>query len=291
MGTGAEVVVVGGPADAAGSIVERIHDLERRWTRFDERSELSRLNRSQGALTVLEPDTYRLLAAAVEGWHRTAGSYDPTVGRAMAANGYDRDLASIGTAVVRSPAEAPGCAGIVLVPEICAIGLPPGIELDVGGIGKGHAADLLVDEAIHEMGADGACVNIGGDVRVAGTPPQGDAWIIELGPTSAAPPRRRVALVDGAVATSRTDLRTWASTQGARHHVLDPSTGRPTDTTMRSVSVVAGTATVAELVTKAVLVAGPDDAARVVDELGAAALVIDREGAQRAIGALSDYLV
>src|SRR2546428_658254 len=70
---------------------------------------------------------------------------------------------------------------IVLGPVIRAgaVRLPVGTGFDPGGIGKGLAADSVVDE-LRADGAAGVCVNIGGDVRVEGDSPSGEAWTVAV---------------------------------------------------------------------------------------------------------------
>jgi len=292
MGTTAHLITVGAPSTLVGELADQLEDLERRWTRFSTASELSQLNRASGAITIVEPDTFRLIASAVEGWHRTDGSYDPTVLTSMTAQGYDTSFENIGTAVATAaPVVAPGCRDIILMPDSNAVQLPDGVELDFGGIGKGFAADLLCETTIATSAARGVCVNIGGDIRVHGEAPTSDGWIVELAATATKDCQpMRVALGNGAVCTSRTDLRTWMGPEGKRHHLLDPRTGMPTETDMTAISVLAGSAAVAELVTKAAIVSGVDDAATYVAEFGASALAVTTDGDIVELGNMKDYL-
>ena len=292
MGTTAHLITVGARTHVVDDLVSRLGDLERRWTRFSATSELSQLNSASGAVTVVEPDTFRLIASAVEGWHRTKGSYDPTVLASMTAQGYDTSFENIGPApTLATTIAAPGCGDIDLMPQSNAVQLPIGIALDFGGIGKGFAADVLCDETMSSAAASGLCVNIGGDVRVHGEAPTSDGWIIGLAATAVGGNEaKRVALGDGAVCTSRTDLRTWTGPEGQRHHLLDPRTGKPTETDMTAISVIAGSAAVAELVTKAAIVSGVAGAATYVEEFGASALALNTDGALIEFGNIKDYL-
>ena len=291
MGTTAHLITVGSRPEVVDHLVARLVELERRWTRFSDESELARLNRAAGALTVVEPDTYRLIASAVEGWHRTKGCYDPTVLQSMNAIGYDRSFRNITTRAAASPLPAPGCSDIVLIADSHAVQLPRGVQLDFGGIGKGFAADLLCEETIGNSAATGVCVNIGGDMRAIGEAPTNDGWIVELPATSSeTTPALRVAVADGAVCTSRTDLRSWTGPDSKRHHLLDPRTGMPTETDMTAISVVAGSAVVAELVTKATIVGGVEAAAEHVAEFGAAAVAVTSTGSIVKFGNLKDFL-
>ena len=84
-------------------------------------------------------------------------------------------------------------------------------------------------------------------------------------------------LADGAVATSSTEHRRWTGADGvARHHLIDPSTGSPAESRFASVSVVAATASTAEVLAKAAIVAGDGD---VVTANGATGLAVTEEGA------------
>ena len=295
MGTTAHLVAVGADPELLDDLEARLRDLERRWTRLTDTSELARLNATAGQVTVLEPDTFRLVASAVEGWHRTGGNYDPTVAHAMRANGYAASFESITPPSSVATLPAPGCDDIVLMPGSSTVVLPSGVELDFGGIGKGFAADLLCEEALAQMRADGLCVNLGGDVRVMGTPPSDDGWTVELTPLpgpDGAPVQ--IALSAGAVCTSRVDKRAWAGPAGEHgellHHVLDPRTGAPTRTDVTAISVIAGSATVAELVTKAAIVAGSTEAGRFVDDFGAAAMLLTTTGDTMTFGNFEDFI-
>src|ERR1700730_18672677 len=128
---------------------ERVHRLEARWSRFRPTSELSRLNERADAATPVAPETFGLIAAAVDGWHRTAGLFDPPLLAAVEQVGYDRSFDELPAdrpvvASASHPPAAPraGCGAIELDPESCTVRLAPGTRLDLGGIAKGHTADL-----------------------------------------------------------------------------------------------------------------------------------------------------
>ncbi len=94
-------------------------------------------------------DTYDVVALAVGSWQDTDGRFDPTVIDALEWAGYDRDFETITSSdapLGAVPGRSDGCAGIELLPLLPAIRLPPGTRIDLGGIGKGRAADLLATE-------------------------------------------------------------------------------------------------------------------------------------------------
>jgi thiamine biosynthesis lipoprotein len=276
MGSAARVFVVGGGPELLGLARSRIEALEARWSRFVPTSEVSELNDAAGVPRVVSPETFELITRGVEAWHLTGGRCDPTVLGDVLRAGY---TASFDAAVLEPSATTltRGCAGIVLDAATGTVRLPRGTGFDPGGIGKGLAADLVVAELL-EAGADGACVNLGGDVRVAGTPPDG-SWSISIEHPSRPDPAAVVHLTDGAVATSSRLRRRWVTTRGPAHHLIDPASGRPSDGSAVSATAIAAAGWQAEALAKAAFLAGLPAGAAFLEDLGAAGLLVDEVGA------------
>lgn len=279
MGSAAHVALVGGRRSLLGLARARLDELERRWSRFLPESEISQLNRSTGQPIVVDRTTYDVVAAAVEAWRWSGGRYDPTVGTTMARAGYDRPFAELTARTSPGDVDHLACptpAGIELDPYPGSIAVPDGVELDLGGIGKGAAADLLARELL-AGGADGCCVNIGGDLRVAGTPPRPSGWAVEIEPGPGIEPVT-IGVVDGAVCTSTRSRRAWIGSLGPEHHLRDPTTGRPLSTGLTTVSVVGANATQSEVLTKCAFGAGPTEAASIITGADATGLLVTDEG-------------
>ncbi len=290
-------VVVGGPADhltgALDHAAARIEQLEARWSRFRPTSELSRLN-DAGTLSGLSADTYAVIAEALEAWRVTDARFDPTIADALVAAGYDRsfdELAASAAASAVPPAEGdgpadqatppPGPVGITFDPATATVSLPEGVHLDLGGIGKGRAADLVSQE-LFATGLTGVCVNLGGDVRVRGANPYGGPWVVAV-EDSFAPPVDLTCVVfdEGAVATSSRLRRTWSHGDRRAHHLIDPATGAPAARGLAAVTVVAADAQWAEVLAKAAFVAGPDAGAELIVDAGAVGLLVEDDGTVR----------
>lgn len=273
LGSDAELVVVGGTDDDLSSAASFIAQCERRWSRFLPTSELSQLNRGAGRPVVLPRDTYDLIVAAVSCWELSAGRFDPTVLPALIAAGYDASF-EVASFVPRPAEPAPGCGDIVLDDELSAVTLPPGMALDLGGIGKGHIADLA-SALLIERGAAGALVNLGGDVRVRGCPPDDDGWTVAIAdPFDHERDLLVLRLSDGAVATSSTVRRRWSHGDHTMHHLIDPRTGRPASTSLATATVIAESAAWAEVTAKVAVIAGARDAAQIVHAAGATGLLV-----------------
>jgi FAD:protein FMN transferase len=295
MGTDAHVIAVGGSTRLLERARARIDHLESRWSRFLPDSELSRLNAAAGRPMIVASVTFELIARAVEGWRLTEGRFDPTVLPALVAAGYDRSFERIERDACERAAPsapAPGCVEIGLDPVVRSVTLPPGVALDLGGIGKGFAADLVSAELLRD-GATGACVNLGGDVRVRGTPPD-RAWIVAVEAEPGTTPERAplcVALADGAVATTSSRRRAWRRAGDRLHHVIDPRTGRPLERPPTSATVVAADAWQAEVLAKAAFVTRtPSEAERLLEPAGATGLLVDAEGTVQPLAGLEAFL-
>jgi thiamine biosynthesis lipoprotein len=213
MGTLAHVVVTADPSleDRLTEFAAReLSLMERRWSRFLPTSELSRLNGAAGKPVIVSADTFSVIKSAVDAWEHTDGLFDPTIHDALCATGYDRTFAE---AVARNDhpgtaAPTPGCSGIEFDPSLCAVRLPKGVHLDLGGIGKGAAA---ISWSVVARGRRRRRVRQRRrDIRVEGRPPTNAGWVIEL--AFGQEHHRRVALSAGAVCTSTRTKRRWMTT-------------------------------------------------------------------------------
>ena len=239
MGTEVELLLDAPDGERAERALDRAESeferFEQVMSRFRDDSELSRLNRN-GRIDGASPDLVRVVELALAARERTGGRFDPTVHDAVVAAGYDRTFADV-------PAEAPGpapspapCGGAVHV-DGPTIELGPSTRLDLGGIGKGYAVDRVAEL----LALAGPClVNAGGDLAV-----RGGAW--PVGVTD----EITLELTRGGIATSGRDRRHWRVAGTEMHHLIDPSTGRPADGDLVSVTVVADSAANAEVLAKA----------------------------------------
>jgi FAD:protein FMN transferase len=216
----------------------------------------------------------------------TGGAFDPTVLASMHAIGYDRTFTEMtGLAPVGNLQPSVGCVGIVLDARLRTVMVPVGVGLDLGGIGKGLAADLVVAEVIG-FGALGACVNIGGDVRVDGLSPTGDGW--DLAIADPFDDRRfltSVRISSGALVTSSTKMRAWVQGGRSVHHLINPLTGGPSESDLVSVSMLTADAWSGEALAKAMIIVGIEAAQQVAAAAGVTGvLVADGEGHFRLLG-------
>jgi thiamine biosynthesis lipoprotein len=308
MGTTAHVIVTGDAdaADAADAAVARLHELEARWSRFRPDSELSRLNRMPGVPVIVSAETYSLIEHALAAVAITDGRFDPTLLPELRDAGYDRSFELIARAdeddaptTPTEPSEPgapmtrahPAPADVVhLGPIVRSVTLEPGTELDPGGIGKGLAADLVVDELL-ARGVAGALVNVGGDLYAAGDAPEHEGWVVAVAdPYHPSTVVATLALASGAVASTWRTKRAWIGGGGEpRHHLIDPRTGISASTGLAGVTVVGGRGWHAEVLAKAAFLAGPDLAEDVLTRNDAAGILFLDDGSARDVADVARY--
>lgn len=281
MGTSAHLVVDEPARHLLVDAVERLQDWNTRWTRFDETSELSAINHAGGRPVVVSADTASLVALAIDAWRITDGAFDPTVHDALVSAGYGRPFAA-GPTTPGPAADVPGPAAIEVDPAIGLVHAPAHVALDLGGIAKGYAADLLVAELL-EAGASGAAATIGGDTAVGGRCPFAEAWPIVADLETSEP----VAHLDqGGFCYSTTRRRRWVTAAGPAHHIIDPRTGQPAQSTVETAAIAASTAAAAEAFATASVVAGWPAAHRLINGAGLSGFIVTDRGERHDIGRL-----
>jgi FAD:protein FMN transferase len=264
MGTDIELLVRssnGGARDVFDAVEAEFERLEQIMSRFRPDSELSQLNRA-GTLEV-SADLAHVVELALAARERTAGRFDPCVHDALVAAGYDRTFTQVVPEADDTSRIEPVCGGGVSV-DGRRIELEDGAKLDLGGIGKGYAAERAADI----LAAGGPClVDAGGDIAVRG----GHAWPVgvETGEGIVT-----LALERGALATSGSDRRRWTRGGEERHHLIDPRTGRSAVSDVLRVTVFADDAVQAEVLAKLLFLAGAQEAV----DTGATAIVVTRSG-------------
>lgn len=271
--------------DAACKALDLIGHLERQLTVYDDGSEVSRLNRLAGRASVpVEPRLFGLLQLAARISEETAGAFDVTAGPLIKAWGFfERKGAVPLEADLTEELSRVGMRGVVLEDESRRVRfLKPGMEINLGSIGKGYALDRAAEFLI-ERGVDSALLNGGtSSVLAIGSPPNcADGWTVGIKHPFGQ--GRRLAVVrlrDRALATSAPTYQHFRYNDRTLGHLIDPRTGRPAQG-MASATAVAPTAAEADALSTAFFVMGVEGTRAYCEgrpEIGAV-LLEDRLGA------------
>lgn len=294
MGSDATILAWGAEPDAAVRwAIDELARLEACWSRFLPTSELCALNRSAGqGPFACSPVLWAAVTRAALGWSRTHGLYDPTVLGALVALGYDRTFREVPRIGPVEPAvrPVPGFDGVRLDHAARTVTLPAGVALDLGGIGKGLAVDVLV-AGLHERGVTSAEVALGGDLRVTGPGPDADdAWLVDVRRAPDGALLFRFPASEEALVQSTRLIRRWERGGIPLHHIVDPRTGWPVDNGIDSVVADAPEAWFAEVVAKAVFVAGETAGLVLARSLGVDVWIVRDDGTIVATPDVADSL-
>ena len=245
--------------DAARRVEALFAEAEQTFSRFRATSELSRVLHAGGSVACSRDFVDALLRCQSYA-RRTGGLFDPGVGAAVVAAGYDRSFAP--GALDRSDGTPPAptrCGSVCDVRIDAARGVvevPTGLALDLGGIVKG----MTVDRASAALPVV-AAVDAGGDAWLRGDGPDGDGWLVDVeDPLDDARVLCTLRVRDRAVATSGANRRRWRLGDASMHHLIDPRTGSPSSSGLRQATVVAATAEEADVLAKCLFLLGRDAA-------------------------------
>jgi thiamine biosynthesis lipoprotein len=140
----------------------------------------------------------------------------------------------------------------------------------------------MVASELRGLGAEGVCVSIGGDICCAGIGPIDGAWSIPVAsPFVASEVLATATLLDGGIATSSLDAKTWSVGNKEMHHVLSPKTGLPLQRSAEQIiqaTVIGAEAVWAEVFATVVLVAGVVEGFTQIEAAGLAALAVFADG-------------
>jgi len=225
-------------AHAAGRAAAEVARIEAKYSRYRPDSVLSRVNAAAGSRVpvAIDQETAHLLRFAEQLYAASDGLFDITSGVLRLAWDF-RAACPPRSEAIESVLPLIGWQHVAL--GDCQVELPiPGMQLDLGGIGKEYAADRAAT-LLRDAGYGNGYVNLGGDIRLLGPMSDGRAWLLGIAhPRATGEMVAEVRLASGALATSG-DYERFIDHDGKRYcHVLDPRTGWPAHD-WQSVSVVA----------------------------------------------------
>lgn len=258
---------------------ERMRELEQTLSLFVAQSEISRLNRAPAGTRIpVTGHTRRVLELALRYADLTGGAFDPTVGPLVRLWGFhggpapqmQPDEAAIGAAMAATgyPHVSVDSAGALLARA--------GMSVDLGGIAKGYAVDVVFEELL-ELGITDVMVNLGGNIRCTGLARDDQPWKIGVrNPFERDETIGVIRLTGGLAVATSGNYERFVTIGGERFaHIIDPRTGRPVRG-VAAVTVIAPRAVDADALSTALFVLGPDKAAlrSLLARAGCHALVI-----------------
>ena len=214
----------------------------------------------------LSEEAFALLERAMELSREMEGAFDPAVYPLMRLWGFagkegeERTPAKPEDREIRALLPLCRPENVVLRPENHALEVTvPGTMLDLGGAVKGYASARLM-ELFREQGVSSALVNLGGNVQVLGTKPDGSLWRIGIEDPEREGNIAALSLTDTAAVTSGGYERGFEEDGRRYHHLLDPETGYPAEGGLLSVTVLTPDGALADMLSTALFVMGRERA-------------------------------
>jgi thiamine biosynthesis lipoprotein len=257
-----------------------LRDLHNRINLFDPESELSKLNRTAAEKPFrCSDELWVLLDECRRAWRVTDGAFDVSVGPLMRLWGLHRHRETLPTeAEVKQTLELVGLDKVAFDDDTHTVSFPKsGMYLDFGGIAKGYALQLVIDQlAAHEISI--ALVDLGGNIAGLGTPPGRESFVIGVrNPFDTGDLLGTIQVKDRAVATSGNYERQIVIQGRTIQHIVDPRTGQPV-ATFAGVTVITPRPVNSDIYSTAVFVAGEKLARKLTEQDPDTGIVLVRKG-------------
>jgi len=278
MNTGVEQKIFGTASQAIyEASVKKLHMLECMMSFYQEGSETSLLNRHAGKKAVKLSTEMMFVLEQAQGFVRLSGNafhvlLAPLIQLWRSAGATDElpsqeEICSMLTLCDPENLVLDRMAGVAYLKQ-------EGAMIDLGAIGKGFAADLCCD-LYRELGASSAFVNLGGNVKTLGNRPDGTPWVVGL----QHPDRPRgqsygaILCGDQSVVTSGAYERYQVIGGAKYHHIINGKTGYPSESDLKSVTVVSESSMQADALSTAAFVMGLEQGADFIYQAGCAGAV------------------
>lgn len=253
-------------------------------------SEIGSVNAAAGGgeTVAISGDLQADLAELMEISERSGGAFDFTIGPVTRLWNID-EAAQGGGIALPTPQEVAEALAVTGYEKLGACGepfdtrdgisLPVGMSIDLGAVGKGIACDRLRECLVQEDVA-GAVISVGGSIMTYGSKPDGAAWQVGI-----VNPHDTTALLgtlslngEWYVSTSG-DYERFVEVDGkVYHHIIDPATGYPADSGLKSVTILCKSGLLSDALSTACFVLGAEEGMALAESYGAEALFVDDNG-------------
>jgi thiamine biosynthesis lipoprotein len=257
------------------AVFDRLREIDRIMSDYDPDSELSQLCASgrPGTPIRVSEELWSILNSAQEFSQKTEGAFDVSVGPVVRLWRISRRTRRLPEPeAIRAAIEKVDWKSIVLDEKDQTVELArPGMQIDLGGIGQGYAADEAF-RILKVGGVTRALVDISGDIRVGDPPPGQAGWRIEIEPlkrgesktTTGVAEQPQVLLLANAAVSTSGDAYQFVEIDGVRYsHIVDPKTGIGLPSS-HSVTLIAPDATTADALATALCLLGPEKGQRLL---------------------------
>jgi len=285
MGTYAQVIIVTADSVASAPLAHRaqleftrLDSLMSNWTTT---SEVARINRVAGSgATVIDPEVATIVDTSLNVWRESDHAFDITIEPLIRAWGFLGGPRRVPTKAEQKAAfKRVGAQRVHFDRATRTIRFDgAGVRIDLGGIAKGYAVDVVAD-ALKRDGVEDALVNLSGNMLALGHPEGSDHWRIGIrDPRDRMPYFARIDLSAGQGISTSGKYEQFVAKDGKTYgHIMDPRTGKPSEGLI-SVTVIARNAFECDTWDTPLFVLGPENARRKARQLENVAAILVEPG-------------
>ena len=252
--------------DAIDAVMAELRRIDSLMSHYKPESQLSQINQYANERPVqVDKELFDLIRLSTHYSQITEGAFDITYASVGYLYNYPQHIRPT-EAQIRQALPAVNWRNMLLDEEHHTVRFEhPGMRIDLGGIGKGHAVDRGID-VLKARGIARALVTAGGDSRIIGDR-MGRPWLVAIRhPDNPSKVVTRIPLSDSAVSTSG-DYERYFDEDGVRyHHIIDPRTGHSASK-VRSATILAPTATQTDGMSKTAFVLGAEKALEIINRM------------------------
>ena len=229
--------------------------IEQKYSRYRDDNIIYAINNSEGKTVEIDEETVRIFRYAEQCFQLSEGQFDVTSGILRRAWTFKGQAVNPDQDKIKSLLKLVGWDKVRW--DEHSITLKPDMEIDLGGIGKEYAVDVVAGKLFNESGCS-LMVNFGGDIRTICHDGDAAAWTVGIeNPDRANSPVGEIQMANGAIATSG-DAARFCLYRGKRlGHILNPLTGWPVEGAPRSVTVISEQCLVAGYLATTAILQGP----------------------------------
>jgi thiamine biosynthesis lipoprotein len=266
--------------------------VEKTFSRFDEKSELSILNESREKFKEASVGMLEIAQKSIFYNNLTGGFFDPRIINDLEDAGYDKtfecvSLSGSGSGSKKEPQKLTGKLSDDILLDIENGKICFKSRMDFSGIVKGYATDKMA-ETLSRKGWKNFLVDSGGDIFFAGSGIDRKKWRVDIEGISQK--SLMLELSGKGVATSGIGKRKWEKNRKRLHHIINPKTPEKFSFDLQSVSVVAATTEEADVWAKTLFLLGKKEAKNVAEEKKIACAILEYNGRAWISSALKKYI-
>lgn len=245
--------------NSVNKAVDEINRLETVLSAEKQESDIYKLNETGSG--TLSTDTKNIVSKALEINKTTNGAFDISIYPLMVKWGFTTQKYNVPSKnEISKLLKDVDSSKIIFDEKSGNIKLKENMKIDLGGIAKGYTSSRVM-QIFKECGVTSGLVSLGGNVQALGTKTDGTAWQIAIeNPDKSSDYIGVVSVKDKAVITSGGYERYFEKNGKTYHHILDPETGYPAESGLKSVTIVSDDGTLADALSTSLFVMGKEKA-------------------------------